>query len=385
MRFIASKSSARTGARTVSLLLAFALLAASQKLPSEKWDLQYFYDQNDSSLTFTALKFPSAQRGVAAGFISKKTGNLILGDREKAIPVVLVTADGGKSWDQVNVKSIANSLYFLNESTGWLVAGDGIWMTSESGRSWKRVSAVKGLNRVYFLNADHGFAVGDADRVLETQDGGVTWKPIAWEGGAAPPNLGVVYSAIAFSSAQRGLISGNVPSEPIPADIPVSMLRARKMVSAYLHTLDGGKTWHRAVNSSYGEMIQVSLIPDGTGLALLEFPQSYSWPSEVFFLNLENDQTNHLIYRKKNLSITDLLFVRDGQSLLAGLQTPGDVHPSPIPGKVRMLWSDDLKDWHETAVDYRAVARQVWLASAGNGAVWAATDTGMILKLNVAK
>ena len=52
-----------------------------------------------------------------------------------------------------------------------------------------------------------------------------------------------------------------------------------------------------------------------------------------------------------------------------------------IPGKVHILRSDGLENWDEMLVDYRAVARRVWLASPGNG-IWAATDTGIILKLH---
>ena len=36
----------------------------------------------------------------------------------------------------------------------------------------------------------------------------------------------------------------------------------------------------------------------------------------------------------------------------------------------------------EQAVDYRAVARQVKLAAAPDGQLWATTDTGMILRLD---
>jgi hypothetical protein len=40
-----------------------------------------------------------------------------------------------------------------------------------------------------------------------------------------------------------------------------------------------------------------------------------------------------------------------------------------------------LKRWRETEVDYRATARRVVLASAGPEQLWAATDSGMILRL----
>ena len=46
-----------------------------------------------------------------------------------------------------------------------------------------------------------------------------------------------------------------------------------------------------------------------------------------------------------------------------------------------MLSSVDLKTWSEMAVDYRAVAQSLVLAGPDQEHQWAATDTGMILRL----
>ena len=365
------------------------LLFAQSNGPG-KWQLKYFYDHNDSSLTLTDFKFPSTQRGIASGFVTKKVGNAIFGDHEKAIPVVLITANGGTSWDEVVVKEIAESLFFLNDSTGWLVGPEAIWMTTESGRSWRRVAAIKNLTAVHFLNAKRGFAAGDADRALETEDGGVTWKPIQWESGPTPRPLGVVYRMISFSDEKNGIMGGEVPlSDHLPDDRPPRLLRPRKELNAFLTTHDGGKTWHRAVNSMYGELTRASLGPDQTGMGLVQHSRAYPWPSEVFQISLADEKINHLLYRGKNRAITDVVLDPDGESFLAGYEPPGDIHPSPIPGKVRILVSRDSVNWEEMSVDYRAVGRVVWLATPGAGvarsAVWAATDTGMILKLNPGK
>ena len=90
----------RVPALTISaaVVLAFAGFAfAAETNPAGKWELQYFYDENESTLTLTDLKFPSPQRGIASGYITRRVSNALLGDHEKAIPVVLVTANGGKS------------------------------------------------------------------------------------------------------------------------------------------------------------------------------------------------------------------------------------------------------------------------------------------------
>ena len=278
-------------------------------------------------------------------------------------------------------KEVADSLFFLNDSIGWMATENGIWTTSESGRSWKRISNLKNLRQVFFVNPTHGFAAGDGDRILQTDDGGVTWLPIRWAG-TPPKSMAVVYRVIVFADARNGIVAGEVPSSDEDPDVPIRLLRPRKQIDAFAYTHDGGATWRRSINSRYGEMTRSSMGPDGIGLALLQYPQSYTWPSEIFTLDLNDDVANHLLYRSHDHAITDVLLNPGGDSYAAGYQPPGDIHPSPIPGKVRVLRSRDLKVWEEMAVDYRAVARQVWLASPTAASVWLATDTGMILKLN---
>ena len=57
------------------------------------------------------------------------------------------------------------------------------------------------------------------------------------------------------------------------------------------------------------------------------------------------------------------------------------MNTAAIPGKVRILESDDFKTWTEMAVDYKAEARSVVMAGPDADHVWVATDTGMILHL----
>ena len=92
----------------LSVLLFVAALPAA-----ERWDIQYSYDQLQSSLVITDLKFPSAKRGIASGYIL---------DKGKSKPTVVVTSDGGLHWALVPVKEIGNSLFFLDESIGWMIS-----------------------------------------------------------------------------------------------------------------------------------------------------------------------------------------------------------------------------------------------------------------------
>jgi photosystem II stability/assembly factor-like uncharacterized protein len=56
---------------------------------------------------------------------------------------VLVTSDAGRNWAIVTVKDPPASLFFLNESVGWMVTPKGIYKTVESGRSWKKQHSPK--------------------------------------------------------------------------------------------------------------------------------------------------------------------------------------------------------------------------------------------------
>jgi hypothetical protein len=63
------------------------------------------------------------------------------------------------------------------------------------------------------------------------------------------------------------------------------------------------------------------------------------------------------------------------------VEPAGTLFQSPLPGKLKILKSDDLENWDEMEVDYRGVARSARLASPDGVNVWVGTDTGMILKL----
>jgi len=88
------------------------------------------------------------------------------------------------------------------------------------------------------------------------------------------------------------------------------------------------------------------------------------------------------VFKQKDRVVTDAAIFADGRTFLAAVEPPGRLRSAPIPGKVRMLESRDLKNWQEMPVDYRAVAQSLILAGPDPDHLWAATDTGMILHLS---
>lgn len=365
-----------------ALRTLLALGAVLVPLQAQKWELKYFYDQDKSTLIFTDIQFPSAQRGVAVG-------NVIEGRRQD--PVSLVTSDGGETWERLPLKETPLSLFFLNETAGWLVTTKGLWKTSEAGKNWTKLPKVPAdILRVYFVDEDNGWAVGTKKTVLEIYDGAKTWKLVL---AAAEPPGNRDYSAytwIAFATPRFGLISGwNIPPRRWDNDLPDWMDPASALYRADLphlsytvRTNDGGKTWTSNSASLFGEVARVRFNPDGKGLGLAVYSQAFRYPSEVYRIDWHTGKSL-AIYKDSKFAVSDIWLAPDGTAYLAGTVSHARLR-DVIPGKVQVLMSRDYQTWTPVPVDYRAEARKLTLAAVDPQHMWIATDSGMILKLKLA-
>jgi hypothetical protein len=382
--------------RTIAKLRVLSILLAliAPALRAERWKIEYFYDQERSQLQIADLAFPSAQRGVAVGWIQATNAE------RKPKASALVTSDGGEHWTLSPLKDEPRSLFFLNDSLGWMVADNGIWVTEEAGRSWRKVSDQKKPNakigptppgglirRVWFLDEQHGFGVGYQKTVLETKDGGKTWTPVeeASKPTGHPSFTG--YSEIAFAGPLGLIVGASVPPRRDGGNYPAwadperaSKQRQRPTLTLVLQTRDSGTNWKSQTAPVFGQVGALSLA-GLIGLDVMEFRDNFEVPSEVYLLDLSTGSSTS-VYRQKNRHVTDaLVFGGGSRGFLAAVEPPGRMSNLPIPGKVKMLSSTDLTEWKEMDVDYRAVAGSLVLAGPDPDHVWAATDTGMILKL----
>jgi hypothetical protein len=368
-------------------VLVFAPVALAQK-----WTVQYFYDQDRTELQLTDLAFPSAERGIAIGTIYEREGR-------KPRYTALVTSDGGTNWALVPLKEFPRSIFFLDESNGWLVTSEGIWHTVESGRSWTRISDQIKPNkkldsppqgglilRVWFLDAQHGFAAGFQKSVFETHDGGRTWNPVEEAAKPASNPAYSLYTHLGFADARHGLIVGGYSPPRKDADLPDWMdpekaMRRRPVptLTLELETGDGGATWASSTAPLIGSVASLR-VSGNLGLAVFGYADSFEWPSEVYSLSLATGKSES-VFKQKDRRVTDAISFPGTRAFLAAVEPSGRLHSSPIPGKVKMLTSTNLKDWTEMDVDYRAVARSLVLAGPDPAHLWAATDTGMILRL----
>jgi hypothetical protein len=102
-----------------------------------------------------------------------------------------------------------------------------------------------------------------------------------------------VYNSITFVSAKTGLINGySAPpragdsGQPdwLDAKDPTAR-REWPHLSIMLDTRDGGKTWNPSTASMFGRIARTCFLPDGRGLGLIEFTDTFKWPSEVHLLD----------------------------------------------------------------------------------------------------
>jgi photosystem II stability/assembly factor-like uncharacterized protein len=361
-------------AAAMAALLALPVCAASAKL-----ELRFFYDKNDSELDILQVQFVSAKRGLAIG---------VLQDRNGAKGRLLETNDGGETWKLLPFREIPRSLFFLDESVGWIATDRGVWRTEEGGREWKKVHSRKGILAVHFLDTNTGFAVGVPKLFLRTTDGGRKWTKV--EEGDKPETKPehTAYTVIGFTDARKGVVGGfSAPPDPRDSRVPDWMepelaryRRQRPAVLILIETRDGGTTWKPAMASLFGKLTRLALA-EREGLGIIEFDNTFAWPSEVYRFFIGSGKSERVFREKKHL-ITDAIWGKDS-AMLAAIELPYEVRGAPIPGRVKILRSDggEFKNWESVPVDYRATANRVTLSLGPDGVVWAVTDAGMILSL----
>ena len=365
--------------RATAAMLAFLIFVGLAH--AQHWQSQYFYDKSKSTLVFVDMHFTSPTRGLAVGTILEGKSHR---------PVALTTSDGGAHWDISNLEDTPVSLFFLNESLGWMVTVHGLWQTTEAGKDWHKVHGLPaGIWRVYFKDENSGFGVGLRKQVVETSNGGRDWKAVA--AAAEPPGLAKysAYTWIAFPTPKNGIITGwNIPPRAVQQQYPDWMAPEEAIsrpdvphLSYELSTNDGGKTWKTGSASLFGEISRFRFLPGGLGLGLVEHSNGFRYPSEVHRIDWTTGK-NEVIYRDRRFAVTDIWLSSDGTAWLAGVVVPGEIR-SVVPGKVQVLKSrgTDFTVWSSQDADYRAQANRVVMAGADDRNLWVATDSGMILKL----
>ncbi|MBZ5607415.1 MAG: hypothetical protein LAP38_04090 [Acidobacteriia bacterium] len=364
-------------ANTLGIFPALLLCLAFSLHAEERWKIQYFYDQADSVLDIRDLRCPSPQRCIAAGVIEDKSGHVK--------GATILTTDGGQHWSLSDVKERPVSLFLPDESSGWMVTDRGVWKTEESGRSWKKLEGMKGIVRVYFLDQHHGFAIGYPKAIYETTDGGDKWTKVAAALKPAGAPEETIYDCIDFLGNQ-GVIVGRVITN-LDERYPLWMnpntarfRRERESPTLLLETSDAGKSWHSSTAAFLGNITELRFTQDEFAVGLVQYHDYYTLPSALLKMKL-GGRGSQVIFGERDRAVTDFALLPGGGALIASVEPPGNSNQVPIPGKLRMLRSSNLKVWLEMDADYRAVAQRAVIAAPDARHAWVATDTGMILAL----
>ncbi|MGP0076134.1 MAG: WD40/YVTN/BNR-like repeat-containing protein [Bryobacteraceae bacterium] len=333
-----------------------------------RWNIQFLYDHADSNFAIEDLQCPTPRHCVAGGWIDDKKGH------EQG--AVLVSTDGGSHWSQYEVKERPVSLFFLNESLGWMVTDRGLWSTNEGGRSWIKVQSRKGVLQTWFLDPNHGFIAGLKGLVEQTSDGGKTWAALEFSGKA--PEAQLNYDIITFQGTHGLIVGAADPAAPVLSNLTPES--APRLKVTLLETLDG-KKWTPGIITLDGELAQLRLSSQGFVVSLLLYSDPKYPVGSAVFETLLSRPEGRVIFAERDRAATDIALLSDGSAVLATIEPPGNSTLAPIPGKLKMLKSADLKVWREMDVDYRVVAQRAIIAAPDAHDIWVATDTGAILKL----
>lgn len=96
---------------------------------------------------------------------------------------ILFTEDAGLTWKPATIAGSAkprlNSVFFINQKTGWAAGAEGkIYATINGGKFWREQNSnvTKNLSDIFFINTAEGFAIGEEGTILHTTTAGNVWE-----------------------------------------------------------------------------------------------------------------------------------------------------------------------------------------------------------------
>ncbi len=302
-------------------------------------------------------------------------------------PKLLLTFDGGATWDHPLATDHAVTGFVLDRDNLWLVGSSGLWKSTDQAKTWKRQIEQPGLERTYFLSPERGFACGSGRTLLETFDGGAQWARVPAADEPDTVAAHTTYHWIDFVTPRAGIVTGasrpprRGASGSLPAwRDPMKHLRRREWPSASLtlETRDAGLTWKHSSTSLFGRISRVRYSRDGHGLAVVEFHDAFEWPSEVFVIRLRTGQSERA-FREKNRAVTDAVAFSGTSAYLAAIEPPADPSESTL-GTLRVLHSGDFQTWTEMELPEAIPAGRAFFTGKTEDNFWLATDTGFVLR-----
>ena len=350
-----------------------------------QWKLQRYVDADETAAMLNDLAMATAQRGMAVGTLLQK-------GREES--QALVTRDGGKTWTAVKLKDFPLSERVIDDSRAYLMGEEALWFTNEGGLEWQKrklpkEARRKRMLRAHFVDEKRGWIFGEGKTFFATTDGGLTWQKVPESAAVQLKDENTLWTWMNFVSPELALMVGHSAAPPRDSSrFPPWMMPERALrravtpsTTVLAESRNAGRTWKVSMTSAFGAVTRLRTL--GTrGFAIYHYGDGMEFPSEVYALDLSTGGSKPF-FRRRDLWVHDAVPLHDGGALVAAIEPPGRLRTSPIPGRLRIFYTPSGERWFEMKVDYHAVGRRAVLARVDDRNVWAATDEGTILHLEI--
>jgi|GEM_PF-4435707 len=176
-------------------------------------------------------------------------------------------------------------IFMLDEQTWWMVHKNDILKTMDAGKSWQQILSLTPntqytnssyFTSIHFPSENVGYAVGTADKIFRTFDGGKNWEELQWSISTAPyRRLNDVY----FVTESVGFAKGYEVD-----DILLNIGIYRPM---YYFTTDAGKTWtETSFPESDHHYMELQVVEESTWyLSLIN--RNYIAPNDKLFKSID--------------------------------------------------------------------------------------------------
>jgi photosystem II stability/assembly factor-like uncharacterized protein len=162
--------------------------------------LRFTSSETDCSAPVTSFHFPTAQVGyllLSDGSVVRTANGGSSFSGRQALPGTQVTHPNG-------AVATPADIFFTDSNTGFAITrgptGGAIYRTSDGANTWVQQGAsAQTLTGIFFADPMVGYAVGTANTVLKTTDGGMTWNPKAVAADVPPSDLVSIRCATAMS------------------------------------------------------------------------------------------------------------------------------------------------------------------------------------------
>jgi photosystem II stability/assembly factor-like uncharacterized protein len=157
------------------------------------------------------------------------------------------TSDGGLTWSApvIMVNDRIHSIYFYNQSIGWMFCGGPQnWKTIDGGQSWFTQGAMAGVSAVYdcnFKDSLTGYVSCAGGKLFKTNNGGTSWSLLT---------SGTTVSLYGLRMANDSTIwaTGWNPTPSYP--------------SRTLKSTDNGLTWTAMISQTYRDFNDIDVADD---------------------------------------------------------------------------------------------------------------------------